>query len=206
MFSRLASLRRLHLSNNYFSGELEDFKYNSLEEIILGGNQLQGQIPKSIQNLENLSALDLSFNNFSGNVDISLFSNLKQLLGLVLSYNKISLINENKTVDTIDLRSTLLQGSLPIPPNSTRYFLISQNNLTEEIPPSICNLTSLIMLDLARNNLKGAIPQCLGSISGLEVLDLHNNKLSGNIPTIFRNGSSLRSLNLHGNKLEGKIP
>uniref|UniRef100_M1BIX0 Hcr2-0A n=2 Tax=Solanum tuberosum TaxID=4113 RepID=M1BIX0_SOLTU len=106
---------------------------------------------------------------------------------------------------TIDLRSNLLQGSLPIPPNSTRYFLISQNNLTEEIPPSICNLTSLIMLDLARNNLKGEIPQCLGNISGLEVLDMHNKKLSGNIPTIFSNGSSLRSLNLHGNKLEGKI-
>ncbi|KAH0708085.1 hypothetical protein KY284_009512 [Solanum tuberosum] len=281
MFSRLPSLSRLHLSDNHFSGELEDFKSNSLEEIILGGNQLQGQIPKSIQNLENLKGLDLSFNNFSGNVDISLFSNLKQLLGLSLSYNKISLINENKinftwpeslnvlqfaacevkeleflrsanqllvldlshnkiqggipdwawsnwmslmtldiahnmltsvesiplqTVDTIDLRSNLLQGSLPIPPNSTRYFLISQNNLTEEIPPSICNLTSLVMLDLARNNLKGEIPQCLGSISSLEVLDMHNNKLSGNIPTIFTNGSSLRSLNLHGNKLEGKIP
>ncbi|PHT66523.1 hypothetical protein T459_30948 [Capsicum annuum] len=33
-------------------------------------------------------------------------------------------------VDTIDLRSNVLQGSLPIPPNSTRYFFISDNNLS----------------------------------------------------------------------------
>ncbi|XP_049363777.1 receptor-like protein Cf-9 homolog [Solanum verrucosum] len=109
-------------------------------------------------------------------------------------------------VNTIDLRSNLLQGSLPIPPNSTEYFFISQNNLTEEIPSSICNLTSLVMLDLARNNLKGAIPQCLGSITALQVLDMRLNNLSGNIPTTFINESSLSSLNLHGNKLEGKIP
>ncbi|PHT66919.1 hypothetical protein T459_31344 [Capsicum annuum] len=280
MFS-LPSLRRLFLSNNHFSGQLEEFKTSSLEEIILGSNQLQGHVPKSIQNVVNLTGLDLSNNNFSGNVDVSLFSNLKNLLGVVLSNNKISLINENKgsftwpeslnvlllaacevkeweflrsakylweldlsnnklqgripdwawsnwlslitldisnnmltsidsipllTIDTIDLRSNLLQGSLPIPPNSTRNFLISDNNLSEEIPSSICNSTSLFMLDLGRNNLKGAIPQCLGTITTLEVLDMRHNNLSGNLPTTFSNGSSLRSLNLHGNKLEGKIP
>ncbi|PHU01778.1 hypothetical protein BC332_31565 [Capsicum chinense] len=280
MFS-LPSLRRLFLSNNHFSGQLEEFKTSSLEEIILGSNQLQGHVPKSIQNVVNLTGLDLSNNNFSGNVDVGLFSNLKNLLGVVLSNNKISLINENKgsftwpeslnvlllaacevkewellrsakylweldlsnnklqgripdwawsnwlslitldisnnmltridsipllNIDTIDLRSNLLQGSLPIPPNSTRNFLISDNNLSEEIPSSICNSTSLFMLDLGRNNLKGAIPQCLGTITTLEVLDMRYNNLSGNLPTTFSNGSSLRSLNLHGNKLEGKIP
>ncbi|XP_006349944.1 receptor-like protein 12 [Solanum tuberosum] len=108
--------------------------------------------------------------------------------------------------DTIDLRSNLLQGSLPIPSNSTTFFFISNNSLTGEIPSSICNLTTLVMLDLATNNLKGAIPQCLGNITALQVLDMRHNNLSGNIPTTFSNGSSLSSLNLHGNKLEGKIP
>ncbi|KAH0680994.1 hypothetical protein KY284_022079 [Solanum tuberosum] len=283
MFSRLPSLSRLILSNNHFSGQLEDhFKSNSLEEINLSDNQLQGNLPNSIQNLVNLKFFYLDLNNFKGNVDISLFPNLKQLLVLSLSYNNISLINENKvkstfpesleqlglakcdvkeveflrsakylgeldlsnnklqgripdwawsnwmfsltnldishnmltsvdliplqTVHTIDLRSNFLQGSLPIPSNSTKYFFISDNNLTGEISSSICNLTSLVMLDLARNNLGGGILQCLGNISGLEVLDMSNNKLSGTLPTIFSNGSSLRSLDLHGNKLEGEIP
>ncbi|PHT35700.1 hypothetical protein CQW23_23400 [Capsicum baccatum] len=95
-------------------------------------------------------------------------------------------------VDTIDLRSNLLQGSLPIPPNSTTYFFISENNLSEEIAWSICNLTSLGILDLGRRE----IPQCLGNITALEVLDMRHNNLSGNITTTFISGSSLRSLNL----------
>ncbi|XP_049386446.1 receptor-like protein Cf-9 homolog [Solanum stenotomum] len=127
---------------------------------------------------------------------------------LNMSHNMLSSVDSIplQFAYTIDLRSNLLQGSLPIPSNSTTYFFISHNNLSEEIPPSICNLTSLVMLDLARNNLKGAIPQCLGSIMALQVLDMSHNNLSGNIPTTFINESSLSSLNLHGNKLEGKIP
>ncbi|KAH0772482.1 hypothetical protein KY290_009619 [Solanum tuberosum] len=276
----LPSLNTINLRNNHLSGPLEDFKSNSLIWITLEGNQLQGHLPHSIQNLVNLTGLILSFNNFSGRVDISLFSDLKQLSYLGLSYNNISLTNDNNvtlpeslntlelascevkeleflrsanqlrqldlsnnkiqgripdwawsnwmssletlnmsynmltSVDSIplqlafiiDLRSNLLQGSLPIPAISTNYFFISHNNLTGEIPSSICNLTSLIMLDLATNNLRGEIPQCFGNITSLQVLDMRHNNLSGNIPTTFSNGSSLRSLNLHGNKLEGKIP
>ncbi|KAH0733739.1 hypothetical protein KY285_009446 [Solanum tuberosum] len=281
MFS-LPSLSRLVLSNNHFSGQFDDFNSNSLIWIDLSNNQLQGHLPKSIQNHVNLTGLILSFNNFSGHVDVSFFADLKQLYYLDLSYNRISLTNENKHnvtlpgslmslqlaacevkeleflrsakllwqldlsnnkiqgripdwawtnwmfllqrlnlshnmlesvesipllfIEAIDLRSNLLQGSLPIPPISTRFFFISHNNLTEEIPSDICNLTSLVMLDLARNNLKGGIPQCLGNISGLEVLDMHHNSLSGTLPTTFRIGSALKSFNFHGNKLEGKIP
>lgn len=112
----------------------------------------------------------------------------------------------HQTVLTIDLRSNLLQGSLHVPPNSIKYFFISHNNLTEEISSSICNLTSLVMLDLSRNNLCGQIPQCLGNITALQVLDMSHNNFSWNIPTTFSNGSSLSSLNFHGNKFEGKIP
>ncbi|KAL3351105.1 hypothetical protein AABB24_019618 [Solanum stoloniferum] len=276
----LPSLNTIDLSNNHLSGPLEDFKSNSLISIYLEGNQLQGHLPHSIQNQVNLTDLTLSFNNFSGRVDVSLFSNLKQLGELSLSYNNISLTNDNNVTlpeflntlelaacevkeleflrsanqlqrldlsnnkiqgripdwawsnwmpslntlnmshnmlssvdsiplplaDIIDLRSNLLQGSLPIPSNSTTFFFISHNNLTGEIPSSICNLTSLIMLDLATNNLRGEIPQCFGNITSLQVLDMRHNNLSGNIPTTFINESSLRSLNLHGNKLEGKIP
>ncbi|KAH0704909.1 hypothetical protein KY290_009626 [Solanum tuberosum] len=281
MFS-LPSLSRLVLSNNHFSGQFEDFNSNSLIWIDLSNNQLQGHLPKSIQNHVNLTGLILSSNNFSGRVDVSFFADLKQLCYLDLSYNRISLTNENKhkvtlpgslmslqlaacevkeleflrsemllwhldlsnnkiegripdwawsnwmyslkrlnlshnmlasvdsiplqSANAIDLRSNFLQGSLPIPPISTRFFLISHNNLSGEIPSSICNLTSLVMLDLAGNNLKGAIPQCLGNISALQVLDMHYNSLSGTLPTTYRIGSALKSFNFHGNKLEGVIP
>ncbi|XP_015165207.1 receptor-like protein 12 [Solanum tuberosum] len=153
--------------------------------------------------------LDLGCSCLVGKLDSnsSLFQ-LSHLQRLNLSVNNFSRVDSIplQSLDTIDLRSNLLQGSLPIPPISTRFFLIAHNNLTEEIPSHICNLKSLVMLDLARNNLKGAIPQCLGNIRSLKILDMHNNKLSGTLPTTFSNGSSLRKLNLRGNKLEGKIP
>ncbi|KAM3289068.1 hypothetical protein P3S67_017355 [Capsicum chacoense] len=85
--------------------------------------------------------------------------------------------------------------------------MISHNNLSGELPSSICNLTSLQILDLGTNNLMGAIPQCFGDMSGhLEVLDMQHNNLSGTLPTTFGVGWALESFNLHGNKLEGKIP
>ncbi|XP_047257370.1 receptor-like protein 9DC3 isoform X1 [Capsicum annuum] len=303
----LPLLSHLDLSNNHFSGQLKDFRYNSVLVIIdvsenqlqgflpksiqnlnsvvsinLALNQLQGPLPKSFQKLLNLTYLDLSYNNFNDSIDVSVFSDLKQLWYLDLSFNSISLTNENKvkstvpesleylylsgcevneldflrsanqlqTLDlsnnkirgripdwllsnwmhsisnlnlshnmltsidlirlpplTIDLRSNFLRGMLPIPPTSVEYFFISNNSLTGEIPSSICNLTSLKVLDLARNNLKGAIPQCLGNMSDqLEVLDMQHNSLSGNLRTAFSSGSQLRSFNLHDNKLEGKIP
>ncbi|PHT66924.1 hypothetical protein T459_31349 [Capsicum annuum] len=96
MFSHLPLLRYLILSDNHFSGQLEDFKSNSLVWIDLSNNQLQGHLPNSIQNLVNLTVLYLSFNNFSGHVDVILFSDLKHLSDLDLSYNSISLTNDNK--------------------------------------------------------------------------------------------------------------
>ncbi|XP_055814523.1 receptor-like protein Cf-9 [Solanum dulcamara] len=73
MFS-LPSLRFLCLDNNHFSGQFEDFNSNSLSWIDLSNNQLKGRLPKSIKNHVNLTYLDLSFNNLSGHVDVSFFS------------------------------------------------------------------------------------------------------------------------------------
>ncbi|PHT32936.1 hypothetical protein CQW23_29273 [Capsicum baccatum] len=85
--------------------------------------------------------------------------------------------------------------------------MMPHNNLSGELSSSICNLSSLQILDLGRNNLKGAIPQCFGNMSRhLEVLDMQHNDLSSTLPTTFSIGSALGSFNFHGNKLEGKIP
>ena len=96
------------------------------------------------------------------------------LLPAVLRWSKMRIL---------DLASNMLQGSLPVPPPSTYIYSVSGNKLTGEIPPLICNLTSLRSLDLSDNNFSGGIPQCLTNLSSsLFVLNLRGNNLHGAIP------------------------
>ncbi|KAL7207604.1 hypothetical protein ACSBR1_029536 [Camellia fascicularis] len=112
-----------------------------------------------------------------------------------------------KNLGYIDLHSNLLRGPLPVPPNTTYVFSISNNKLTGEIPTLICNLSSLHVLDLSNNNLSGLIPQCLGNSSNsLSVLNLGINSFRGTFTATFTKGNVLRNLNLNGNQIEGQVP
>ena len=107
----------------------------------------------------------------------------------------------------LDLSFNMLQGSFPIPPLSTQYFLASKNNLTGSIPPMICKVHALKVLDVSNNQLTGQIPQCLLNLSNsLEVLAMKNNHFQGNLPETFKNGCSLVTLDLNHNQIHGKIP
>ncbi|XP_028095703.1 receptor-like protein 43 [Camellia sinensis] len=162
----------------------------------VSSNVLTGPIPQSISKLVNLVNLNLSYNNFSG-VELHVFLNLKKLELLDLSSNNLS----------------VRAGPLSVPPLAVSYFFISQNKLIGDIPLSICNSSSLKILDLSHNNMSGVIPQCLGN-STLSVLDLRVNGFHGTIPT-FANGELPRSLancrhmeilDLGNNKLNDTFP
>ncbi|PHT35305.1 hypothetical protein CQW23_27105 [Capsicum baccatum] len=262
----LPSLSVLDLKNNHFSGQLSDFRYNSALVYIdiinsepcepsLACFRTQAVASVDLSNFKQLTSLDLSYNSISLTNDnkvepyslrelmlsacevteLDILRSAKNLFSLDLSHNKIqgripdwalsnwmqlhylNLSHNMLTsidllpflpINTIDLRSNFLQGTLPdVLPLSLELFFMSNDNLTGEIPSSVCNLTSLRVLDLARNNLKGAIPQCLGNMNDqLVVLDMQHNSLSWNLQTTFSSGSQLKSFNLHGNNLEGKIP
>ncbi|GMQ06668.1 hypothetical protein CsSME_00051160 [Camellia sinensis var. sinensis] len=185
----LPSLTELRLGSNRLTGQIPEFQHKSkLMTIDLSHNKLRGPIPQSISNLVNLTQLDLSSNNLSGVLELQTFSNLKNLYYLNLGFN-------------------LIQGPLLVPPPFVSYFLFSQNKLTGEIPSSICNVSSLFILDLSHNHLNGAIPQCLRNFSNiLFVLDLRFNAFQGSIPMIFGKGNQLEILNLNGNQFEGPVP
>lgn len=187
MFS-LPSLIELDLSDNHFSGHLEDFKSDSLVTLDLNNNQLQGYLPKSIQNLVNLTWLDLSSNNFSGNVDVSLFSNLKNLQGLDLSYNRFSLTNENKVNFT--LPESLFSLRLAACEVKELEFLrpvkklwdlnLSNNKIQGRIPDWAWPIwVSLDRLNLSHNMLTDMDSTSINSISypSLYIIDLRSNFL-----------------------------
>ncbi|KAG5626775.1 hypothetical protein H5410_011993 [Solanum commersonii] len=180
----LPSLKEIGLSFNHLSGPLEDFKSNSLIWIDLEGNQLQGHLPHSIQNLVNLTNLDLSFNNFSGRVDASLFSNLKQLQYLILSYNNISFTNDNN----VTLPESLYRLELAACEVKELEFLRSAKQLR--------------WLDLSNNKIQGRIPDWAWSnwMSLSYTLNMSHNMLTSveSIPLQFVNTIDLRSNLLQG--------
>ncbi|GKV33104.1 hypothetical protein SLEP1_g41648 [Rubroshorea leprosula] len=186
-YSFLSSLRYLRFSScniHKFPSFLR--KAEALQELDISKNKISGQIHKWEIEGMSLVILDLSYNFLTG-IDLFGFGNLR----------------------TVDLRSNLLQGSLPIPStswDSMQVLLISGNKLTGEIPSSYCNFTFLGVLVLANNSFGGKIPECLGTLNSLFVLDLRMNKFHGRIPNVFVSLSSLTTLNLNGNQLEGMLP
>ena len=83
---------------------------------------------------------------------------------------------------------------------------LSDNNLTQSLPPEIGNFLHLKNLDLSQNTLSGRIPSQLGNARQLNSIDLQSNSLSGEIPSELGNLSGLQALLLNDNNLSGEIP
>ncbi|XP_075650111.1 receptor-like protein 6 [Castanea sativa] len=172
------------------------------------------EFPQYLQNLDKLIYLDLSFNNIRGLVPQWFLETSKEtLLILDLSHNFLTGFDQSPlvlpwyTLEILKIDSNRIQGSLPVPPLSTVSYIISNNSLTGEIPPLICNQTLLQVLDLSKNNLSGQIPECMGSLSNsLSILNLGSNNFHGTIPRTWTLGCKLRMINLGHNKLKGLIP
>ncbi|XP_022145113.1 receptor-like protein 12 [Momordica charantia] len=208
-FTELSVLITLDLSHNFLSSGIEllitlnnlgqlilDFNlFNKLPILMLSpllygfsasNNQLSGNIHPSICQATNLNFLDLSNNSLSGEIPSCMF-NLNALQFLELKRNNFS-------------------GAILIPPPVIIVYTASENQLTGEIPPSICHATYITILTLSNNHLSGTIPPCLTNMTYLSALDLKSNNFSGTIPTIFSRGSQLRSLDLNNNQMEGELP
>ncbi|KAH0724463.1 hypothetical protein KY285_000288 [Solanum tuberosum] len=214
-FFRFGKLRWLSLRNNYFNGQLEFLSFNriwtQLQLLDFSSNFLTGPIPSNVSGMQNLYSLNLSSNHLNGTIPSSILS-LPLLGQLELSDNHFSgNIQEfkSKTLYSVSLKQNQLQGPIPKSLLNLRdlyYLLLSHNNLSGQIASTICNLTTLNVLDLGSNNLEGTIPLCLGEMSELWVLDLSINSLSGTINTTFSVGNKLIVIKFDGNKLEGKVP
>ncbi|CAL5336837.1 unnamed protein product [Camellia sinensis] len=190
--------------NNSVNSTLTNFDTTGLASCNLS------EFPNFLREQAKLHSLDLSNNKIHGEVPKWLFNVGKDSLqNLDLSHNFLTSLEHLpwKNLQYIDLHSNLLQGPLPIPPNTTFVFSISNNKLSGKIPPLICGLSSLGVLDLSNNSLSGLIPQCLGNLSNsLSVLNLGTNSFFGTFTATFTKGNFLRNLNLNGNQIEGQVP
>ncbi|KAL8110515.1 hypothetical protein AgCh_026293 [Apium graveolens] len=212
IFLSLKKLTTLKLSQNYFSVvennktniTLPQFKYlalsgykmtkfphflqfqDELEDLFLDDNRIQGLIPEWIWNKskESMDSVWLGGNQLTG---------FEHNPG-VLPWTRLRLLA---------LWNNMMEGSLTVPPASTLAYFASGNRMTGEISPLICNVKSLIVLELSDSNFVGKIPSCLGNFSNdLMIFDLKRNNFEGSIPEM---SSRLKKVDLRINQFQGKL-
>ncbi|KAL3523113.1 hypothetical protein ACH5RR_015947 [Cinchona calisaya] len=150
---------------------------------------LGGLVPPQLGNLSFLVSLDMSINNFQGELPHEL-ARLRRLRVLNLGVNN-------------------LNGTLPPWLGSfhqLQYLTLMNNSFTGLIPPSISNMSKLISLQLRYNSLRD-INNEVFNISSLEIITLDRNSFAGSLPDYMcQHLQKLKLLSLSGNNLNGQIP
>ncbi|XP_062153913.1 receptor-like protein 53 [Alnus glutinosa] len=216
-FAKLKHLNTLHISGNELLLLTKEADANATRQnfVALGFSSCNlSEFPNFLRNQHELEYLNMSNNKICGQVPewmLNTSTTSLQVLDLsnniLIGFAQPPVFLPWTSLDFLDLSFNLLQGSLHIPPVSTKFFHISNNSLTGNIPELFCNLTSLEVLDLAKNNLSGSLPRCLDNFgANLSVLDLRRNKFQGSIPESWIKGGNLVMINFSQNKFQGHLP
>jgi Leucine-rich repeat (LRR) protein len=203
-----SALATIDISNNRFSGNIPPWiglgAVPSLKILSLKSNKFTGEIPAELSRLSNLQLLDLANNSLTGVIPKE-FGDLVSMKNPKIVSSQASLDGSNYQ-DRIDIiwkgQNMIFQRILELVTGMD----LSNNNLSQHIPPELTNLKGLRFLNLSRNHLSGGIPENIGSLNNLESLDLSSNQLSGRIPPDMSNFRYISTLNLSNNNLSGKIP
>lgn len=162
---------------------------NHVVEINLHKNNLQGNIPSTIEDLKHLEVLNLAFNKITGELPLEI-TKLEHLRVLKLEMNRI-------------------KGSIPkmIGQLSSLQELVMFNNMLEgSIPESIGEAQKLEVLNFSSNFLKGTLPKSIEGLTSLKTLELFGNKLIGTVEVDLGNLKNLSQLVLAYNNFEGSAP
>jgi Leucine-rich repeat (LRR) protein len=181
---------------------------NSLVDLDLSFNHLQGSIPDAFTNLTSLRTLDLSSNQLQG--DLSSFGQMCNLNELYMRGNNLTgelsqLFGcvEN-SLEILQLDGNQLHGSLP---DITRFTFmreldLSWNQLNGSLPERFSKRSELVLLYLNDNQLTGSLTD-VAMLSSLRELRIQNNRLDGNVSESIGSLFQLEELNVGGNSLQG---
>ncbi|KAH9296886.1 hypothetical protein KI387_028568, partial [Taxus chinensis] len=129
----ISSIRRLDLMHNGLAGTLPSLP-NSVQYVSLANNLLTGKIDQ-VSGLQQLSFLDLSFNQFSGNIPDALFS--LPLTSLFLQRNSFSgpvTPQGQVTIPNVDLSFNLLTGLISPLLAYVQNLYLNNNHFTGAVP------------------------------------------------------------------------
>ncbi|KAM7477949.1 hypothetical protein LguiA_026162 [Lonicera macranthoides] len=193
--ANLTQLAQINLRDNQLAGEIPSWLTNMTHSIVieLSKNQFHGQIPSSFSQLKNLGFLGLAGNELSGTVEADIFLCLRNLTLLQLGGNHITLLNNNKTNDTLP---------------RFRILFLEYCNITE-FPHFLRFQDELEALSLIGNKIRGKIPEWVSkmSIETLGLIDFSDNMLEGfeQLPEVLP-WVNLVTLELSNNMLRGPLP
>ncbi|KAL5719808.1 hypothetical protein ACHQM5_012545 [Ranunculus cassubicifolius] len=210
-----SNLEFLGIYMNQFGGSLPpsvgNFS-NKFNALLLGQNQVVGEIPYEIERLRNLYRLGMEDNFFSGGIPVGI-RNLQKLQALTLGDNQLSgnfpsFLNNMSQLFVLSLENNFLEGSIAssLESQNLQYLLLSSNKFTGTIPKDIGLSSQLLELSLAHNSLSGSIPLEVANLKNLEYFVVSGNKMSGSVPNIFASLLSLQYLELEGNIFQGLLP
>uniref|UniRef100_A0A5B7BRI1 Putative receptor-like protein 12 n=1 Tax=Davidia involucrata TaxID=16924 RepID=A0A5B7BRI1_DAVIN len=190
---------------------------SSLRVLVLRSNSFQGEIHCPVghnHSWPNLQIIDLAFNNFSGDLPATCFSNWKAMKidedGAQSELNHLQFeilkLNHFYYQDKVTVTNKGLEMELVKILTVFTSIDLSCNKFQGGIPDTVGILKSLYVLNLSHNALTGPIPSSIGNLTQLGSLDLSRNKLNGRIPEQLASLTFLSFLNLSYNLLVGMIP
>ncbi|KAL1217044.1 LRR receptor-like serine/threonine-protein kinase FLS2 [Cardamine amara subsp. amara] len=123
-FPDLSSLKNLYYidaSDNRISGRIPSSLPESVVQISMRNNLIQGTIPESFRYLKSLEVIDLSHNKLSGSISSFIFTH-QTLQQLTLSFNGFTSLDSPyysplglpSELISVDLSNNQIQGTLPL--------------------------------------------------------------------------------------------
>ncbi|KAJ9678524.1 hypothetical protein PVL29_020647 [Vitis rotundifolia] len=170
---------------------------------------LRGEISPSLLELEHLTHLDLSCNDFQRSPIPPFLASLPKIQHLNLSDSNFtgrlpSQLENLSNLLSLDLSYNDFEGR-PIPPflaslTKIQHLSLSYANFIGRLPSQLGNLSNLLSLDLSDNDFEGRpIPPFLASLTKIQHLSLSYANFTGRLPSQLRNLSNLLSLDLSDN-------
>ncbi|KAL2524688.1 receptor like protein 13 [Abeliophyllum distichum] len=214
----MTSLKFLSLSLCGLGGSLPNqgwCELKNLEELDLSYNEFEGILPSCLSNMTYLRYIELSENNFSGNVAMSPLSKITSLEYLSLSSNNFQVPNSFESFfNHSNLRFIYFDNNKVITESETRNWvpnfqleILSLSNCDLTLPNFLYYQTDLKILDLSKTNIGGNFPNwLLENNTRLRRFYLRENAFTGTLKLPTSTNSALETFEISNNKFNGHIP